>query len=90
MENNVWTTEKTERFCITPQGITEENIAEPSPKRIEFLIVRFYAEGKTHILHTCFMPVTAKKFKAEEWVPEPVERFLLTPKTEKSSKTEDK
>ena len=88
VENNAWTTEKTARFCITPQGVREESVAEPLPKKPEFLIVRFYAEEKTHILHTCFVPVTAKQFKAEECVPEPVERFMLTPKTEKSSKSE--
>lgn len=90
VENNAWAPEKTARFCITPQGITEENIAESTPEKPEFLIVRFYAEGKTHCLHTCFIPVTAKKFKAEKLVPDPVERFMLTPKTEKSSKIEDK
>ena len=90
VENNTWAPEKTARFCITPQDVAEENIAEPPSHKPEFLIVRFYAEGKTHILHTCFVPVTAKKFKAEEWVSKPVECFLLTPKTEKSSKTEDK
>ena len=90
VENNAWTTEKTARFRITPQGVTEENIAEPPPKKPEFLTVRFYAYEKTHILHTCFVPVTAKQLQAEELSSEPVERFLLTPKAEKSSNTEDK
>ena len=88
--NNAWAPEKTARFCIRSQGVTEENIAESTPEKPEFLIVRFYAEGKTHCLHTCFVPVTAKKFKAEEWVSEPIERFMLTPKTEKSSNFKDK
>ena len=88
--NNAWAPEKTARFCIRSQGVTEENIAESTPEKPEFLIIRFYAEGKTHCLHTCFVPVTAKKFKAEELNVERVERFLLTPKTEKSSNIEDK
>ena len=82
--------EKTARFCITPHGVQEEDVADPPSKRSEFLIVRFYAEEKTHILHTCFVPVTAKQFKPEALTPEPVERFMLTPKAEKSSKNEDK
>ena len=69
VENNAWAVEKTARFCITPQGVTEDNIAESTPKKPEFLIVRFYAYEKTHCLHTCFIPVTAKKFKAEELTP---------------------
>lgn len=89
VENNAWAPEKGHAFVL-PHGITEENIAEPPSNKPEFLIVRFYAEGKTHILHTCFVPVTAKQFKAEECVPEPVERFMLTPKTEKSSKNGDR
>lgn len=90
VENNAWAVEKTARFCITSQGVTEENIVESFSQKPEFLIVRFYAEEKMHILHTCFVPVTAKQFKAEECVPESVERFMLTPKAEKSSNIEDK
>ena len=90
VENNAWTTEKTARSRITSQGVTEDNIAESRQKKPEFSIVRFYAYEKTHILHTCFVPVTAKQLQAEELSSEPVERFLLTPKAEKSSNTEDK
>lgn len=89
VENNAWAVEKTARFYITPQGVREECIPN-LPEKTEFLIVRFYAEGKTHCLHTCFVPVTAKKFKAEELTVEPVEHFILTPKVEKSSKNENR
>jgi hypothetical protein len=90
VENAAWTMGETTRFGITPQGVPDEHVTEPPPKKPEFLTVRFYAYEKTHILHTCFVPVTAKQFQAEECVPEPVERFMLTPKTEKSSKNGDR
>lgn len=90
VENAAWTMGETTRFCITSQGVTEANIVESFSQKPEFLIVRFYAEEKMHILHTCFVPVTAKQFKAEECVPESVERFMSTPKAEKSSNIEDK
>lgn len=90
VENSAWETEKTSNFCITPQGMTEENVAEPLPPKPEFLIVRFYAYEKKHVLHTCFVPVTAEKFKKEELMTAPVERFMLMPKAEKTSKNRDK
>ena len=88
VENAAWTMGETTRFGITPQGVPDEHVTEPAQKKTEFLIVRFYAYEKTHILYTYFVPIMAKQFKAEEWVSEPVERFMLTPKTEKSSKSE--
>lgn len=87
VENNAWAPGKTARFCITPQGVQEAYVPKVSEKP-EFLIVRFYAYEKTHCMHTYFVSVTSKQFKAEALTPEPVERFLLTPKAGKSSKTE--
>ncbi len=90
VENAAWTMGETTRFGITPQGVPDEHVTEPAQKKPEFLIVRFYAYEKTHILYTYFVPVTAKQFKAEELTLDPVERFMLTPKAEKSSNIEDK
>ena len=88
VENAAWTMGETTRFGIAPQGVPDKHVTEPAQKKPEFLIVRFYAYEKTHILYTYFVHVMAKQFKAEALTPEPVERFLLTPKAGKSSKTE--
>ena len=90
VEDAAWIMGKTTRFGITPQEVSDEHITEPARKKHEFLIVRFYAYEKTHILYTYFVPAMAKQFKAEELTLEPVERFMLTPKSDKSSKNEDK
>ena len=88
VENAAWTMGETTRFGITPQGVQDKHVTEPAQKKPEFLIVRFYAYEKTHILYTYFVPVMAKQFKAEELTIDPVDRFMLMPKTEKSSKSE--
>ena len=94
VENTAWVIEKGDDFCFTRQGEQTRDVSK-SPKKTECLTVRFYAFGKTHCLHTCFVPVTTvnDKYESRDPADDGVERFMLTPeekpRSEKTGNTQD-